>query len=194
MNETIKNLTKAFIGESMARNRYTFFAKIAQKEGFEQISNIFLETAEQEREHASNLYKLINELKKKAGERIDSIIVESEAGVVYGDTIDNLKASIAGENYEHTTMYPEFASIAEKEGSIEIAKKLRAIAIAELHHEERYKKLLKEIQNATVFKKTNKVYWICIKCGYMEEGMEPPKECPSCGHSTAYFQVKCEEY
>ena len=194
MNETIKNLTKAFIGESMARNRYTFFAKIAQKEGFEQISNIFLETAEQEREHASNLYKLIKELRQKSGEKIESIIVESEAGVVYGDTIENLKASIAGENYEHTTMYPEFANIAEKEGFPEIAKKLRAIAIAETHHEERYKKLLKEVENSTVFKKTNKVYWICIKCGYMEEGTEPPKECPSCGHTTAYFQVKCEEY
>jgi len=109
MNETIKNLTKAFIGESMARNRYTFFARIAQKEGFEQISNIFLETAEQEREHASNLYKLINELKKEEGKKIDSIVVESEAGVVYGDTIENLKASIAGEHYENVTMYPGFA-------------------------------------------------------------------------------------
>jgi rubrerythrin len=194
MNETIKNLTKAFIGESMARNRYTFFARIAQKEGFEQISNIFLETAEQEREHASNLYKLINELKKKEGKKIDSIVVEAEAGVVYGDTIENLKASIAGENYEYTTMYPEFANIAEKEGFPEIAKKLRAIAVAELHHEERYKKLLKEVENSTVFKKTNKVYWICIKCGYMEEGTEPPKECPSCGHATSFFQVKSENY
>jgi len=194
MSETIQNLTKAFIGESMARNRYTFFAKIAQKEGFEQISNIFLETAEQEREHASNLYKLINELKKKEGKSIDSIVVESEAGVVYGDTIDNLKASIAGENYEHVSMYPEFAAIAEKEGFFEIAKKLRAIAIAENHHEERYTKLLKELENSSVFKKTNKVYWICIKCGYMEEGTTAPKECPSCGHSTAYFQVKSENY
>jgi len=194
MNETIKNLTKAFIGESMARNRYTFFARIAQKEGFEQISNLFLETAEQEREHASNLYKLISELKKKSGEKIDSIVVEAEAGVVYGDTIDNLKASINGENYEHTIMYPEFAMIAEKEGFPEIANKLRAIAIAETHHEERYAKLLKEVENNTVFKKTNKVYWICIKCGYMEEGTEPPKECPSCGHSTAYFQIKSENY
>jgi len=194
MTETIKNLTKAFIGESMARNRYTFFARIAQKEGFEQISNIFLETAEQEREHASNLYKLINELKKKEGKQIDSIIVEAEAGVVYGDTIENLKASIAGENYEHTTMYPEFATIADSEGFPEIARKLRAIAIAETHHEERYSKLLKEVENSTVFKKTNKVYWICIKCGYMEEGMVPPKECPSCGHDTSFFQVKSENY
>jgi len=194
MNETIKNLTKAFIGESMARNRYTFFARIAQKEGFEQISNLFLETAEQEREHASNLYKLISELKKKSGEKIDSIVVEAEAGVVYGDTIENLKASINGENYEHTIMYPEFAVVAEKEGFPEIANKLRAIAIAETHHEERYAKLLKEVENNTVFKKTNKVYWICIKCGYMEEGTEPPKECPSCGHSTAYFQIKSENY
>ena len=194
MNETIKNLTKAFIGESMARNRYTFFARIAQKEGFEQISNIFLETAEQEREHASNLYKLINELKKEEGKKIDSIVVESEAGVVYGDTIENLKASIAGEHYENVTMYPEFAEIADKEGFPEIARKLRAIAIAETHHEERYKKLLKEVENSTVFKKTNKLYWICIKCGYMEEGTEPPKECPSCGHSSSFFQVKSENY
>jgi len=194
MSETITNLTKAFIGESMARNRYTFYAKIAQKEGYEQISNIFLETAEQEREHASNLFKLINELKQKENKKITSINVETEANVVYGDTQENLKAAIDGEHYENSSMYPSFADVAEKEGYQAIANKLRAIAIAEKHHEERYLKLLKEISNDTVFKKTNKVYWVCLKCGYMEEGTTPPKECPSCGHAYSFFQVKCENY
>jgi len=195
MKNTIINLTKAFIGESMARNRYTMYSRVAQKEGFEQIADVFLQTAEQEREHASWLFKLINELKKKEIKKIDSVVInEVEAGVVYGNTKENLKYAIAGENHEWTSMYPDFAKIAEKEGFKDIGKRLRAIAIAEKHHEERYKKLLKEIENNSVFKKKKKVYWICRKCGYMEDGYEPPKACPSCGHEKAFFQVKDENY
>src|SRR3989344_9208468 len=145
MRNTIKNLTKAFIGESQARNRYTFYANIAKKEGFEQIAEIFLITAENEKEHASWLFRLINELKKKNGEKLDEIQIEAVAPTILGNTADNLKAAIAGENYEYTKMYPEFADVAEKEEFPEIAKRLRAIAIAEKHHEERYKKLLNEV-------------------------------------------------
>ena len=113
---------------------------------------------------------------------------------ILGNTRENLKSAIAGENYEHTKMYPEFANIAEKEGFPEIAKRLRAIAVAEKHHEERYKKLLKELENNTLFKKDKKVYWVCRKCGYIHEGTEPPEECPSCGHPKSYFEQACEEY
>ncbi len=192
--ETVKNLAKAFIGESQARNRYTFYAKIAKKEGFEQIAEIFLVTAENEREHAKWLFRLINELKKKNDENFDKIRVEADVPTILGNTRENLKSAIAGENYEHTKMYPEFANIAEKEGLPEIAKRLRAIAVAEKHHEERYKKLLKELENNTLFKKDKKVYWVCRKCGYIHEGTEPPEECPSCGHPKSYFEQACEEY
>lgn len=194
MKKTIENLTKAFIGESQARNRYTFYTKVAQKEGFEQIAEIFLLTAENEREHAKWLFRLINELKKKSDESLDEIRVEAVAPTILGDTAENLKAAITGENYEHTQMYPEFAETAEKEGFPEIAERLRAIAIAEKHHEERYKKLLKEVEGNTVFKKDKKVYWVCRKCGYLHEGQEPPIACPSCGHSKNYFEQICEEY
>ncbi len=194
MKETIKNLTKAFIGESQARNRYTFYAKIARKEGFEQIAEIFLVTAENEKEHASWLFKLINELKKQSGEILDEIKVEVEAPTILDSTIENLKAAIAGENYEYTKMYPEFADIAEKEGFSAIAKRLRAIAVAEKHHEERYKKLLKEVEAGTIFKKEKKMWWVCRECGYVHFGTEPPAKCPSCDHERGFYQVKCEEY
>jgi rubrerythrin len=194
MEETIKNLAKAFIGESQARNRYTFYAKVAKKEGFEQIAEIFLLTAENEREHASWLFKLINELKNKSKVNIDVLNVEAEVPTNFGTTADNLKAAIAGENYEHTKMYPEFADIAEKEGLHEIAERLRAIAVAEKHHEERYKKLLKEVEVGTVFKKDKEVWWVCRECGYVHFGKEPPEVCPSCGHTKSFYQVKCEEY
>ena len=185
---TIENLAKAFIGESQARNRYTFYSKVAKKEGFEQISEIFLLTAENEKEHAKWLFRLINKLKKSD----DEIKVESAAPTVFGTTVENLKASIAGENFEHTQMYPEFADAAEKEGLPEIAKRLRAIAVAEKHHEERYKKLLKDVENGSVFKKEEKVYWVCRKCGYAHEGEEAPEKCPSCDHPKNYFEQKCE--
>ena len=187
MEETIKNLTKAFIGESQARNRYTFYAKIAKKEGFEQIAEIFLLSADNEREHAKWLFRMINDLKKDENE----ITVEATAPLTLGDTKENLKAAIAGEHYEQSEMYPQFADTAEKEGLPEIAKRLRSIAIAEKYHEERYKKILEDLENNTVFKKEESVNWICRKCGYVHEGKEAPESCPSCDHPTDYFEVKC---
>ena len=194
MKDTAENLTKAFIGESQARNRYTFYARIAKKEGFEQIAEIFLVTADNEREHAKWLFRLINGLKKKSDGKSDWVRVEATAPTTLGNTAENLKAAIAGENYEYTQMYPGFADVAEKEGFPEIARRLRAIARAEQHHEERYKKLLKEIEGNTIFKKEKRVYWVCRKCGYVHEGEEPPEECPSCSHPKNYFELKCEEY
>ena len=194
MKKTIENLTKAFIGESQARNRYTFYAKIAQKEGYDQIAELFLITADNEREHAKWLFRLINELKGKAGEELKEISVEAAAPLTLGSTAENLQAAIDGENYEHTSMYPGFAQVAEEEGFPEIATRLRAIAKAEAHHEERYRKLLAQVQAGTVFKKPQSVTWVCRKCGYVHEGTEPPERCPSCNHEAHYFQVKCEEY
>lgn len=194
MKTTIENLTKAFIGESQARNRYSFYAKIAKKEGFEQIAEIFLLTAENEREHAKWLFRMINELKNKSDENFDEIKVEAAAPTILKNTAENLKAAIAGENYEQTQMYPGFADIAEEEGLSEIVGRLRAIAIAEKHHEERFRKLLEQVEKNTVFKKEERVYWVCRKCGYIHEGEEAPEKCPSCDHPKNYFEVKCEEY
>ncbi|MGP3667340.1 MAG: rubrerythrin [Candidatus Bathyarchaeota archaeon] len=194
MEKTIKNLAKAFVGESQARNRYKFYAKIAKQEGYEQIAEIFLITADNEEEHASNIFKLINELKKGKGKKMEEIVVEAAVPTTIGSTVENLKAAIAGENYEYTKMYPEFAKIAEGEGYPEVAKKLRAIAKAEEHHEEKYKKLLKEVEAGTVFKKEKEVWWVCRECGYVHFGKEPPEVCPSCNHSRSYYQLKCEEY
>lgn len=195
MKETIKNLAKAFVGESQARNRYTIYAKIAKKEGLEQIAEIFLITAENEREHAKWLFRLINELKNKyPDETLTEIKVEIPVITVLEDTIQNLKSAIAGENYEHTKMYPEFADMAEKEGFLEIAQRLRAIAVAEKHHQERFQKLLDELEGGRIFKKEEKVLWVCRKCGYIHEGTEPPEECPSCSHPKNYFEIKCEKY
>ncbi|MBN2202824.1 MAG: rubrerythrin family protein [Candidatus Aenigmarchaeota archaeon] len=194
MNETIKNLTKAFIGECQARNRYTFYSSIAKKEGYEQIAEIFLITADNEKEHASWLFKLINQLKTKSGEKLDEITVEASAPTTRGTTIENLKSAIAGENHEHTKMYPEFAEIAEKEGLQDIAARLRFIAKAEEHHEERYMKILKQLEDGTFFKKDKEVWWICRECGYAHFGKEPPMKCPSCDHPRSYYQLKCEEF
>ena len=194
MNETIKNLVKAFIGESQARNRYSFYASIAKKEGFEQIAEVFLITAENEKEHASTIFKFINQIKKETGEELNEIKVEVAATTILGNTAENLKAAIAGENYEHTKMYPEFADVAEKEGYSDIAARLRAIAKAEKHHEERYRKILKEVEAGTVFKRDEDVWWVCRECGYVHYGKEPPERCPSCNHPKRYFQLKCEEY
>ncbi len=194
MEKTLENLVKAFIGESQARNRYTFYAKAAKNEGYEQIAEIFLITADNEKEHASTLYKLIQELKEKLGKEVGDINVEAVAPTVHGKTAENLRAAIAGENYEHTKMYPEFAEVAKKEGLPEVAKRLRAIARAEQHHEERFRKLLKEVERGTVFKKDKEVWWVCGECGYVHFGREPPERCPSCDHPRSYFQVMCEEY
>ncbi len=191
--ETIKNLAKAFIGESQARNRYTIYAKIALNEGYEQVSDIFLVTAENEREHAKWNLRMMNSAREKAGEKED-VVVEADVPHVIGTTIENLKAAIAGENYETTKMYPTFAEIAEKEKLPEMAKRLRAIGTAEKHHEERYKALLKEIEGKTFFKKQEVKEWVCRKCGYIHKGNEPPEKCPSCDHETKYFELRCETY
>ena len=189
MKKTLENLTKAFIGESQARNRYSFYAKIAKKEGYEQIAEIFSITAENEKVHAKRLFEHIQELKQG-----EEIVVEASAPLVYGNTTENLKSAIAGENYEYTSMYPEFAKVAEGEGLDKIAARLRAIAKAEEHHEERYKKLLGQVENNTFFKKPNEVWWVCRECGYVHFGVEPPEVCPSCDHPRSYYQFKCEEY
>lgn len=194
MIETAKNLAKAFIGESQARNRYTFYSKVAREEGFEQIAEIFLLTADNEKEHAKWDFKMLKEVLNKTGENISEFNVEASIPLILGNTSDNLKAAIAGENYEQTTMYPEFADTAEKEGFIEIAKRLRAIAKAEAHHEERYRKLLKEVEMGTIFKKDTQVFWVCRECGYVHFGTEPPERCPSCDHFKSFYQLKCEEY
>jgi len=195
MKKTMENLAKAFIGESQARNRYTLYSKVAKKEGYVQLSDIFLVTAENEREHAKWLMKMINELKEEAGESPEEIIVgEAAAPTVYGTTVDNLKSAIAGEHYENSEMYPGFANTAQAEGLIDIAERLRSIAHAEEHHEERYKKILAQIEAGTVFEKDKEVEWVCRKCGYVLQGKKPPLKCPSCDHPTKYFEIKCEEY
>ncbi len=192
MSETLINLAKAFVGESQARNRYTFYAKVAKKEGYEKIREIFLLTADNEEEHAKWLMRMMNQLTQETGETIK--IPEAEVPTELGDTISNLKSAITGENYETETMYPGFADVAEKEGYLDIAKRLRAIAKAEWHHRQRFEKLLKQLENDTFFKKEEKVYWVCRECGYIHEGTEPPETCPSCGHPKAYFELQNENY
>jgi rubrerythrin len=194
MRRTMENLAKAFVGESQARNRYTFYSKVARKEGFEQIAEIFLITAENEREHASWLFRLLGELGKKGGGMPSEIRVEAPVPTTLGTTAENLRAAISGENYEWTQMYPEFARVAEEEGLPEVAKRLRAIAVAEKHHEERYSKLLREVEGGTVFRKEKEVWWVCRECGYVHFGKEPPERCPSCDHERSFYQLKCEEY
>ncbi|MEM0230639.1 MAG: rubrerythrin family protein [Candidatus Woesearchaeota archaeon] len=194
MKRTVENLAKAFVGESQARNRYTFFASTARKEGFEQIAEIFTITAENEREHASWFLKMLLSLKQKTGEEISMLRIETDIPVVRGTTLENLKSAVAGETEEYTKLYPEFARVAEEEGFPEIAARIRAIAVAEQHHAERYKKLLSNVENGTVFKKDKPVYWVCRECGYVHYGTEPPKECPSCGHDKAFYQLKCEQF
>ena len=190
MNKTLKNLTKAYIGESQARNRYSLYASKAKKEGYLQIAEKFLETAEQEKEHAKRLFEHIQELKDTNTE----IEIEISAPNVFGDTEENLKAAAKGENYEHSDMYPSFADIAEEEGYQKIAARLRAIAIAEKHHEERYLKLLKEVESSSVLEKEEEVVWVCMECGYEHTGKTPPQVCPSCDHAKEYYKVKCEKF
>ncbi len=195
MQKTMENLAKAFIGESQARNRYTLYSKVAKKEGYNQLSEIFLVTAENEREHAKWLMKMIKGLKEETGEAPDEIMVrEAAAPTIYGNTIENLKSAIAGEHYENSEMYPEFANVAQDEELYDISERLRSIAHAEEHHEERYTKILEQIEAGTLFKKEKEVEWTCRKCGYVLRGMQPPIECPSCDHPREYFEIKCEEY
>jgi len=190
MNKTLINLAKAYVGESQARNRYTSYAKVAQKEGFEQIAEIFRITADQEKEHASWLFKLIKELKNNN----EPIKIETEVPATYGSTEDNLQAAINGENYEHTKMYPEFAQIASQEGLAQISARLRSIAIAEKHHEERYAKILKQVKDKSVFVKGEAVWWVCRECGYIYFGKTAPKICPSCSHPQGFYQLLSENY
>lgn len=192
MKQTFLNLGAAFVGESMARNRYTMYNKVARTEGYEQIAGIFAETAEQEREHASVLFRFLQDIKAENGGELKLANVDVPLG--FGTTAENLQAAIDGEHYETTTMYPGFADVAEQEGYAEIARRLRAIAVAEAHHEERYRKLLREVENHSVFKKDHKIVWVCRECGYVHEGLEAPAICPACHHAQSFYQVKAEEY
>jgi len=180
--QTEKNLLTSFAGESQARNRYTFFASAAKKEGYEQISAIFTETAEQEKEHAKRMFKYLE------GGTVE-ITASFPAGVI-GKTIDNLKAAAAGENEEWTEAYPHFAEVADAEGFPEIAEMYRRIAIAEKGHEERYRAFIKNIEEGTVFAKEEETVWQCRNCGYIHVGKEAPESCPACNHPQAYFEVK----
>ena len=183
--KTANNLMHAFAGESQARNRYTYYASIAKKEGFVQIQNIFLETANQEKEHAKRLMKLMN--KDLAGE---TLYTDGNFPVLLGTTAENLKAAAAGENEEYTDMYPSFAKTAREEGFEDIATVLDSIAIAEKHHEERYLKLLKNVENLEVFKKKTGIHtWKCRNCGCIVISEEAPKICPVCLHPQAYFEL-----
>ena len=193
MKETINNLSKAFVGESQARNRYTLYAKTAKKEGFEKIAEVFLTTADQERQHAKWLFTMINDLKKD-GDAPSAVTIDAEVPNMIGTTAENLKAAIEGENYEHTSMYPEFAAKAREEGLEDVAKRLEAISKAEEHHEERYTKILKEVEAGTFFKKEEEVEWVCRECGYVHKGTTPPDVCPSCDHPLAFYELKCETY
>lgn len=180
--QTEKNLLTSFAGESQARNRYTFFASAAKKEGYEQISAIFTETAEQEKEHAKRMFKYLE------GGMVE-ITALFPAGVI-GKTIDNLKAAAAGENEEWTEAYPHFAEVADAEGFPEIAEMYHRIAIAEKGHEERYRAFIKNIEEGTVFAKEEETVWQCRNCGYIHVGKEAPESCPACNHPQAYFEVK----
>ena len=183
---TEKNLLGAFAGESQARNRYTFFASQAKKDGYVQIADIFIETAANEKEHAERLFKFLE------GGEVE-ITAAFPAGVI-GSTSENLMASAAGENYEHTTMYPEFAKVAKEEGFSAIAEVFRAIAVAEKQHEKRFLAFLKNIEKGKVFKREKVVRWRCGNCGYIHEGTEPPETCPACAHAQAYFQLLGENW
>lgn len=183
---TEKNLLASFAGESQARNRYTYFSSQAKKEGFEQISFIFADTADNEKEHAKKFFKFLE------GGEVE-ITASYPAGVI-GKTADNLKAAAAGENLEHTVLYPEAAKIADEEGFEEIAKVFREIAKVEKEHEKRYLTLLKNVETGTVFKRPATVKWRCRNCGYVHEGPEAPAECPACAHPQAYYEILAENY
>jgi rubrerythrin len=184
--KTEKNLLAAFAGESQARNRYTYFASAARKEGFEQIANIFLETAENEKEHAKIYFKHLE------GGDVE-IMAAYPAGII-GDTKSNLEAAAAGENMEWTTLYANFAKIAREEGFLEVAISFEQISKVEKFHESRYRKLIANIAGNEVFKKKTTVKWHCTNCGYVHEGPEAPKECPACKHPQAYYEVLAENY
>jgi len=185
-SRTEKNLLAAFAGESQARNRYTYFSSAAKKEGYIQASNVFLETAENEKEHAKVFFKYL-----QGGE----VTVEAAypAGVI-GDTKTNLKASADGEKFEWSTLYRDFAKIADEEGLNEIAETFRSISVAEKQHERRYRGLQENIENNSVFKKSKPVKWRCSNCGYVYEGNSAPEECPACRHPKGYYELLCENW
>lgn len=186
-SETEKNILKAFAGESQARNRYSYFASKAKNEGFVQMAEIFEETANQEKEHAKRLFKFL-----ESGQELE-ITASFPAGTI-GVTKDNLTASAAGEHYEHTIMYPEFAAKAREEGFNQIAAVFMAIAVAEKQHEKRFLDLKANIENGTVFKRSSAVKWRCRNCGYLHEGKDAPVECPACAHPQAHFELLGENY
>ena len=185
-SKTEKNLLKSFAGESQARTRYTFFASAAKKEGYEQISEIFTETADNEKEHAELFFKYL-----KGGDV--EITAAYPAGVI-GTTAENLKAAAEGEKMEWGTLYPDFADVAEKEGFTEIANTFRMIAKVEEKHERRYLKLLANVNQGKVFKKDKVIMWKCRNCGHIHEGSEAPEKCPVCDHARSYFEVWYENY
>lgn len=185
-SKTEGNLLKAFAGESQARNRYTFFASKAKKEGLVQIAGVFEETANQEKEHAERFFS-----------RLEGGEVEITAGFPAGSvgtTAENLRAAAGGENFEWTTLYVEFARIAEEEGFDDVARLFESICVAEKQHENRYNGLLANIENGTVFKKDKSVVWRCINCGYLHEGPEAPAACPACAHPQAYYELLGENW
>ncbi len=184
--QTEKNILTAFAGESQARNRYTYFASKAKKEGYVQMADIFEETANQEKEHAKRLFKLLE------GGEVE-ITASFPAGVI-GTTLENLKESAAGENHEQTIMYPEFAKTAREEGLEAIATIFEAIAVAEKQHEKRYNDLAANIESGNVFKKDSNTTWRCRNCGYVQEAQEAPEMCPACAHSQAHFELLGENY
>jgi len=178
--ETEKNLLKSFAGESQARNRYTFFASMAKKEGYEKIARVFEDTANQEKEHAKRFFSFL-----EGGDL--EITAMFPAGKVC-TTLENLKAAAMGEHEEHTELYPHFADVAEKEGFSAIAALWRHVSVAEKHHEERYMELYRELEHG-FFKRDENVTWRCINCGYLHDSSEAPKACPACAHPQAYFEV-----
>jgi rubrerythrin len=184
--KTEQNLLTAFAGESQARNRYTYFASKAKEEGYVQIAYIFNETADNEKEHAKRFFKFLE------GGEVE-VNAAFPAGVI-GSTYDNLKAAEAGEHYEQTSMYPDFAKVAEEEGFPEVAAVFRSIAVAETQHEKRFRELAENVKNERVFKRDQKVKWRCANCGYIHEGTEPPARCPACDHTKKYFELLGENW
>lgn len=187
--KTAENLMKAFAGESQARTRYTYYASTAKKEGYVQISNIFTETADNEKEHAKRFFKFLVECLD--GEMVN---IQADYPVAWGDTKANLKAAAEGENEEWTDLYPAFADVADQEGFPAIATIFRNIAEVEKHHENRFKKLYNNIVEGTVFKKPTAVQWKCNNCGHIHTGNQAPELCPACAHPQAHFEVFVETY
>lgn len=188
--KTAENLLKAFAGESQARNRYTYYENVARQEGYVQIADLFLETANNEKEHAKRFFNFLNE--ELNGEAVT--IKEAAYPVALSDTLANLKAAAAGENEEWTELYPMFADVADEEGFPKVAKAFRMIAKVEQHHEERYLKLAKNIEEGKVFKKDEETAWKCINCGYIHIGAAAPKVCPTCLYPESHFEVSCDNF